>query len=118
MAGNRALQRVAEILKAQTPVGGQAFRLGGDEFLMLFPFQNEKQAAQCVRRLRRALANVRAGEDPLVGSFGTSFFPRESRDLWLLIGLADERMYLEKLRHTNRRASAARRLVRQPEGEP
>ena len=113
LTGDRALQGVAKILKAHTPVGGRAFRLGGDEFLVLLPIQHEVQAARCVRRLRRALADIQAGEDSLVGSFGISFFPREGRDLWLLMGLADERMYLEKLGHTNRRASAVRR--NQPE---
>jgi len=101
--------KATQPLKDQTSPAGQAFRLGGDEFLVLLPIQDEDEAAVCLERLRLALTEVDTGDGALSGSFGTAFYPREGRDLWELMGLADGRMYQEKLGHNNRRSSSTLR---------
>ena len=99
---------MAEALIHSAPAGSQVFRLGGDEFLVLAPLPTETAAEESVVALRQALGGIQTGDGPLTGSFGVAYFPQEGPDLWHLIGLADKRMYQEKLGHTNRRGSSFR----------
>ncbi|XLE16701.1 diguanylate cyclase (plasmid) [Deinococcus altitudinis] len=106
--GDQVLQEVANALVKTAPLGAQVFRLGGDEFLVLIPMLGEAAVMENVTALRQSLSLVETGDGPLTGSFGVAYFPQEGLDLWHLIGLADERMYREKLRQENRRGSSSR----------
>lgn len=107
--GDQVLREVADVLIKDAPTGSQVFRLGGDEFLVLVPLLTGATAEESVTVLRQALSGIQTGDGPLTGSFGVAYFPQEGPDLWHLIGLADERMYQEKLGHTNRRGSSFRK---------
>jgi diguanylate cyclase (GGDEF)-like protein/PAS domain S-box-containing protein len=114
-SGDEVLRQVADTLRRHVPGHGQAFRLGGDEFLVLLPTDEDAAVNEAVWTLRQALADVETEDGVLTGSFGVASFPREGRDLWQLIGLADERMYQEKLGHANRRSSSVRMALQFPE---
>ncbi len=103
--GDEVLRQVAQTLRGHSPADSRIYRLGGDEFLVVLPSLDESQALLCIEHLRQALVKVATGDGHLSGSFGCAFYPREGHDLWQLISLADERMYLEKLEHVNRRSS-------------
>jgi len=107
-AGDKVLQLVANTLLEQVSENGKVFRLGGDEFLILMPVTDEDSGQHLVAHLRQALRAIPTGNGPLSGSFGVAYFPEDGQDLWRLIGLADGRMYHDKLGHADRRASSFR----------
>jgi diguanylate cyclase (GGDEF)-like protein len=73
-AGDRSLRRLAEILKAAVRPGDVVGRIGGDEFLLVFPSCSTLDAAQAVERVRESLALSLAseGEPSFTVSFGVS----------------------------------------------
>jgi len=107
-AGDEALNHLAKTLTIQVAGEGQIFRLGGDEFLVLVPVHEARRGDQILTQLRRALAQMTTQQGPLSTSIGVAYFPEEGQDPWRVIGLADERMYLDKLGHPNRRGSSTR----------
>ena len=57
-AGDQALCGVGTILKSRSPVGSSAFRLGGEEFLVLLPACSDARAVQIADRLRQDIADM------------------------------------------------------------
>ena len=51
-AGDDVLRAMAGLLRAAAPSGGRAFRIGGDEFALVFECSGEQQAAQVGWELR------------------------------------------------------------------
>jgi len=107
-AGDETLQHLANTLTLQVARKGQIFRLGGDEFLVLLPIPETHKGDQMVSQLRYALTQLTTERGPLSTSIGVAYFPDEGQDPWCLINLADERMYVDKLGHANRRGSSTR----------
>jgi len=107
-AGDEALKHLAKTLTLQVAGEGQIFRLGGDEFLVLLPVREAQSGDQTMTQLRSALTQMTTEQGPLSTSIGVAYFPDEGQDVWRLISLADERMYLDKLGHANRRDSSTR----------
>ena len=86
-------------------------RYGGDEFVGLLPGAGRKLAESTIRQLQEAVAEhkivLRQGEVLNVGlSVGSATFPHDAKDLDLLLAVADQAMYQDKLRRT-RGTSAA-----------
>lgn len=113
-AGDQALQAVAALLRTQMPAGAAAYRLGGDEFLLILPQQGPAATRAVVEQLRQGLAEqYPAGSSTaLSGSFGTADYPEDGADGWAVLGVADERMYEEKLGQPAHRPSVRRRRPR------
>jgi diguanylate cyclase (GGDEF)-like protein len=65
-AGDDVLRALAALLRAAAPAGGRAFRIGGDEFALVFECSGEAQAEQVVWQLR-AQARDRLGSTLSVG---------------------------------------------------
>jgi diguanylate cyclase (GGDEF)-like protein len=53
--GDRVLKRLASILEGSLRATDSLCRLGGDEFLVIFPSQEIEQAAECAQRCRAAV---------------------------------------------------------------
>jgi diguanylate cyclase (GGDEF)-like protein len=88
-AGDRALAGFAISLRAAMREEDQLFRVGGDEFVVLFPGAKSEAVANVMGRAVRLNApNF---------SWGTATFPSEGGDLDSLLALADSRLY--KSRH-------------------
>lgn len=73
-SGERALRRMGEVLRATVRPGDVVGRVGGDEFLVVFPSCSTLDAAAAVERVRESLAlSLAAGGVPaFTASFGVA----------------------------------------------
>ena len=90
-AGDLLLKRLGARL-AEVGEPGEAFRMGGDEFCVLFPAGG---AADLVGRARQALSESGEGFT-VTASAGTVALPGEARTVSDALAIADRRMYAHK----------------------
>lgn len=99
-AGDAVLQEVARRMLTSIRSGDYAFRLGGDEFLVLLPEGDDGSDAAEVARHLSACLNEPYHVGPLVlslsPSIGISVYPRDGEDIDTLINHADVAMYQAK----------------------
>lgn len=98
LAGDRALEAVAEILRNHVRSGDFAARMGGDEFTLCFAEMSEEAALRKAKLLLDAVGELdhlgAAPEAALGLSIGIAIFdPRAPEDPRLLIERADAAMY-------------------------
>ncbi len=106
LAGNRALKRLAEVMKEQCRVTDLAARYGGDEFAVLLVDGDPGMARQIASRIEHALG-ARREEPRLSVSIGISIFPDDGRSVQDLLEAADRELYQRK-RGTRGRVTPAR----------
>ena len=97
LAGDRALCRLAQVLRNHCRSIDTAVRHGGDEFALIIP-EVDDGANQVARRVTEALAQD-AETPPLSVSIGTAVWPRDGETLELLLRSADRALYENKRRH-------------------
>lgn len=99
-AGDDALAIIATRLAKRCGSAGQAFRYGGEEFLVLLPGQTAATAADWADDLRKDLQAqlVNPGRDAfrLTASFGVAAFPEHGLCCEDVIGFADKALYAAK----------------------
>ncbi|QMT17396.1 diguanylate cyclase [Planococcus maritimus] len=101
LAGDHVLQKVAERLMAELPEGAFIARIGGDEFVLLFPCDGlgelpTKQFAQrLIDRLSKPIT-VEAGQVQLGCSIGIAIYPDNAENLFTLLSYADAALYVSK----------------------
>lgn len=88
--GDQLICQAAQIL-VDTTEEGRAFRMGGDEFLLLVPGRNENQTAQIVQDLRQ-----RYKENGMSMALGYSVQRTPIADIDAVISEVDRRMYQNK----------------------
>lgn len=98
--GDLVLTETARVLKQSTRTNEAAFRLGGDEFLIIMPDIKDRTALQ---QARERLANSFKSEFHLVDypakiavSIGTALFPEDGDNIDALLQIADQEMYADK----------------------
>ncbi|MFC4103116.1 GGDEF domain-containing protein [Paenibacillus xanthanilyticus] len=96
--GDAAIREVATALQNGAQRGEIVARWGGDEFLVICPYADDKTVAVFLRRVRELLehATLRTGVR-LAVSAGVASYPADGVHLGQLAQLADERMYADKL---------------------
>jgi len=108
-AGDRLLCEVAGVLRRRCRQSDLPARYGGDEFAVLLPNQNIRDAARFAERCRGEIASIRPPiQDAVVRTTGT-FGVADSRgagDVEEVIRRADEAMYEAKRAGRNRVAKA------------
>jgi diguanylate cyclase (GGDEF)-like protein len=92
VAGNRALCRLAQVLRLQCRELDTAARYGGDEFALVIPEAGAEAARQVARRIRERL-NGDGEFPPLSVSIGAAVFPDDGRSIDTLLRAADRDLY-------------------------
>ena len=102
VAGDLALCRLAEVVRAYIREGDTAARLGGDEFAVLLSAPDAGAAAMIGSRIQRAFAGVE-GTPPPTLSIGIVELPADGEvDLNTALAAADRAMYRAKSQGGNR----------------
>jgi diguanylate cyclase (GGDEF)-like protein len=105
-AGDEALRRVADALRASSREMDVIGRIGGEEFAMLMPATGLDGAFEAAERMRRALESSDGGR--LTISFGAVELADEHDDPAALIARADAALYDAKETGRNRTVVAQR----------
>ena len=100
LEGDRVIKKIANILKDNLREIDIICRLGGDEFLLLFPNSSLQESPLIRKRLQEAFSklNIEIQNDYRIKfSIGFSeYMPNNTMDLDELIAIADKQMYKEK----------------------
>lgn len=102
VAGDRVLQKIAQVSKANLRSNDFLGRWGGEEFLVICPSTNLDEAALVAEKLRATLVNTEF--DPIervTGSFGVAQW-RDDESQEAIISRADEALYRSKNDGRNR----------------
>jgi len=106
--GDRTLAEVAHVLRHQMRRSDMLVRYAGDEFVAVLPGTTKEQARQTIERIQAAVDNlrtpVRSDQYASVGiSVGAAAYPEDGQDVDILLSLADQNMYSNKMMRANRR---------------
>jgi diguanylate cyclase (GGDEF)-like protein/PAS domain S-box-containing protein len=95
LAGNRALKRLAAVMKQHCRSTDLAGRFGGDEFALLLIDAEPGRAEQIAARIERCVRND--GIEPAIRvSIGTAMYPDDGRTPQELLDAADRELYRRK----------------------
>lgn len=96
-AGDAVLREVAYLLRKELRAFDLAYRLGGEEFLILLPGADPESTAQIAEKLREAVAAEPLAGVPITMSFGVAASRRGSRfDYDAVFAQADAALYRAK----------------------
>lgn len=104
LEGDSAIITIAQILQNIHPSNGIAARIGGDEYSLLFPSENEKDAKACISALQRQIDdyNLASGK-PYQLSVSVGYeYCRRNMELLSCLHSADKKMYEQKKSKTDR----------------
>jgi diguanylate cyclase (GGDEF)-like protein len=99
-AGDYILKSVGSIVKEVIREYDYAFRMGGDEFLLLLPETNEKQASLLAERIRKRIENKKLVDEnrkfSVTASFGISQNRKIDTSIENIAKRADKALYKAK----------------------
>lgn len=101
-AGDRLLQRLAEILLDEFRMGDVVARYGGEEFAVVMVNTDREAARQAAERARRRISRTEFGDDVpgdarrITASFGLATAPGDADEPEALVAGADEALYRAK----------------------
>lgn len=95
LAGNRALKRLAAVMKQHCRSTDLGARFGGDEFALLVIDAEPGKAEQIAARIERCVRND-AIEPAISVSIGTAVYPDDGRTPQELLDAADRELYRRK----------------------
>ncbi|MGH9480641.1 MAG: diguanylate cyclase [Terriglobales bacterium] len=110
-AGDALLRTFAGLIGDVTRATDTAYRVGGDEFVLILPGAALQAARRRVEGLRQAFARAATMQfgEPATLSLGISCYPLDGADQQELLQAADEALYRAKAKGGNRVAVAAGR---------
>jgi diguanylate cyclase (GGDEF)-like protein/PAS domain S-box-containing protein len=117
LAGNRALCRVAQILKDCCRSIDTAARHGGDEFAVVLPETSAASAALVARRIFELL-EAEAEQPQVSVSLGIASYPADADGIGTLLQTADKALYAMKARNSRALCAAAGSSFSSTEAHP
>jgi diguanylate cyclase (GGDEF)-like protein len=100
--GDAVLRDVAYLIRKELRAFDLAYRLGGEEFLVLLPGADIDECAEIAERLREAIAAAPAGGRPVTMSFGVASSGGGGFDHETVLCAADGALYAAKRGGRNR----------------
>jgi diguanylate cyclase (GGDEF)-like protein len=101
-AGDRALEQVGAILGRTARETDVVGRYGGEEFGMVLPRTDPREAGEVAERLRQGIEGVFRDDLGLTASVGLAGYPEHGTDRRRLIDAADDALYRSKQDGKNR----------------
>ncbi|MGM0442296.1 MAG: GGDEF domain-containing protein [Elusimicrobiota bacterium] len=99
-AGDKAIQKIAEVLKKNIRKADSSYRYGGDEFVILFPKLQKEQASSAVEKIMSKIRNEKlkseSGNFKLTVSIGLTAFKKDVRSAKDIIKQVDDLLYKAK----------------------
>jgi len=95
--GDKALKRVAELMKRTFRKEDIISRVGGDEFVVLLPKTSENTAMSIVKRIKDDCASNPLDFIKICVSFGVATKTARDEDIHEMFKKAEDRMYFNKL---------------------
>ena len=100
--GDQVLLKTAEVFRDVLRKGDIVARYGGDEFVIILPETAEEEVQKIVKGIKENSADVLADENgkeriPITISPGYAIKNKVSEDIYLMLKLAEDRMYKDKL---------------------
>lgn len=97
LIGDRLICGAAQIIKESIHTGDLAFRIGGDEFLILLTNSSEDRAKKLIQRIKQKMSLWKQNHVPIKMSLSVGYAAAyNGADIDEIIALADEKMYEEK----------------------
>lgn len=97
LVGDEVLRRVGEVIKKQCRADDIIARIGGDEFVILLPKTDERQAQKIAGRIYDAAKKEKVGSINLSISFGHETKREMSQNISTIFKKAEDNMYRQKL---------------------
>jgi diguanylate cyclase (GGDEF)-like protein/PAS domain S-box-containing protein/putative nucleotidyltransferase with HDIG domain len=95
--GDALLQRIADILLAACKEKGIVSRYGGDEFIVILPKSCMEDGEIIIKEMKDVLSNEKIGAFEVSASFGIATKYDSKEDIHLILKLAEDSMYNNKL---------------------
>ncbi len=100
--GDEALKKISEVFRENCRKIDILCRYGGEEFSLILPANNKKEAALLGERIRKSIEDKRILRSKFTISIGIASYPEDSPDKKTLIKKADQALYKAKKKGKNR----------------
>ncbi|MDH5716250.1 MAG: diguanylate cyclase [Spirochaetia bacterium] len=102
LEGNKILKEIADLLLKSARSTDTVGRFGGEEFLIIAPEVDKKEAVHYANRIITMIASHKFDNRKVTVSCGLSLYPKDSKNMLSLIKKADEYLYKAKAQGKNK----------------